>query len=106
METQRIEHRCPSPVSGVVCHVQPNGEYTITDELVTVRTEDGKMHVLKLAQTWPIRVPRPVQERLPLTKPLITGQRNVDTMFPIAKGGAAAIPGGFGTCLLYTSRCV
>lgn len=97
METQRIEHRCPSPVSGVVCHVQPNGEYTITDELVTVRTEDGKMHVLKLAQTWPIRVPRPVQERLPLTKPLITGQRNVDTMFPIAKGGAAAIPGGFGT---------
>ena len=96
-ETSRIEYRAPSPCSGRVVYAAPDGEYTVKDILVRVLTASGETEELSLTQEWPIRVPRPVGERLPLSKPLITGQRNVDTMFPIAKGGAAAIPGGFGT---------
>ncbi|MDY3760504.1 MAG: V-type ATP synthase subunit A [Eubacteriales bacterium] len=96
-ETSRIEYRAPSPCSGKVVYAAPDGEYTVKDILVRVLTASGETEELSLTQEWPIRVPRPVGERLPLSKPLITGQRNVDTMFPIAKGGAAAIPGGFGT---------
>lgn len=96
-ETSRIQHRCPCPYDGTVIHAAQNGQYTVTDPIIQIKTSDGEVHELCLAQKWPIRVPRPVKERLPLSKPLITGQRNVDTMFPIAKGGAAAIPGGFGT---------
>ena len=96
-ETSRIEYRAPSPCSGKVVYAAPDGEYTVKDILVRVLTASGETEELSLTQEWPIRVPRPVEERLPLSKPLITGQRNVDTMFPIAKGGAAAIPGGFGT---------
>lgn len=96
-ETSRIEYRAPSPCSGKVVYAAPDGEYTVKDILVRVLTASGDTEELSLTQEWPIRVPRPVEERLPLSKPLITGQRNVDTMFPIAKGGAAAIPGGFGT---------
>lgn len=96
-ETSRIEYRAPSPCSGKVVYAAPDGEYTVKDILVRVLTASGDTEELSLTQEWPIRVPRPVGERLPLSKPLITGQRNVDTMFPIAKGGSAAIPGGFGT---------
>lgn len=96
-ETSRIEYRAPSPCSGKVVYAAPDGEYTVKDILVRVLTASGETEELSLTQEWPIRVPRPVGERLPLSKPLITGQRNVDTMFPIAKGGSAAIPGGFGT---------
>lgn len=96
-ETSRIEYRAPSPCSGKVVYAAPDGEYTVKDILVRVLTASGDTEELSLTQEWPIRVPRPVEERLPLSKPLITGQRNVDTMFPIAKGGSAAIPGGFGT---------
>lgn len=96
-ETSRIEYRAPSPCSGKVVYAAPDGEYTVKDILVRVLTTSGETEELSLTQEWPIRVPRPVGERLPLSKPLITGQRNVDTMFPIAKGGSAAIPGGFGT---------
>ena len=96
-ETSRIEYRAPSPCSGKVVYAAPDGEYTVKDILVRVLTASGETEELSLTQEWPIRVPRPVEERLPLSKPLITGQRNVDTMFPIAKGGSAAIPGGFGT---------
>ena len=96
-ETSRIEYRAPSPCSGKVVSAAPDGEYTVKDILVRVLTASGETEELSLTQEWPIRVPRPVGERLPLSKPLITGQRHVDTMFPIAKGGSAAIPGGFGT---------
>ena len=96
-ETSRIEYRAPSPCSGKVVYAAPDGEYTVKDILVRVLTASGETEELSLTQEWPIRVPRPVGERLPLSKPLITGQRNVDSMFPIAKGGSAAIPGGFGT---------
>ena len=63
----------------------------------SLRNASGNIHTLTLEQRWPIRTPRPIYSRLPSNTPLITGQRIIDSLFPIAKGGAAAIPGGFGT---------
>ena len=96
-ETGVIEHRCmiPSNISGIVESVVQNGEYTIKDELIKIKTKDGIISCT-LVQKWPIRHPRQVKERKILTVPLETGQRVVDTFFPLAKGGAAAVPGGFG----------
>lgn len=98
-ETASITHRClvPPQVSGEVVWVAENGEYTVNQPVVRLRTAAGEERELTLCQKWPIRVPRPVKRRLPIAMPLITGQRIIDTMFPIAKGGAAAVPGGFGT---------
>ncbi len=76
--------------------MQKDGKYRVNDVIVTIKTESGEDIGLTLCQKWPIRTPRPVTERLPMTIPLITGQRVIDTLFPIAKGGAAAVPGGFG----------
>ncbi len=77
--------------------VKPDGDYTICDEIVTIRTTDGGTKALTMTQEWPIRKPRPVKDRYPADRPLVTGQRILDTLFPIAKGGTAALPGGFGT---------
>lgn len=98
-ETDSITHKSlvPPNVSGTVTKVLPDGEYTVNDTIAEVTDTLGQIHELKLKQRWPIRIPRPTAERLPLSKPLITGQRVIDTVFPIAKGGAASIPGGFGT---------
>ncbi|WP_069987238.1 V-type ATP synthase subunit A [Massilioclostridium coli] len=98
-ETSAIEHRCMlSPMlEGDVIEVKPNGSYTVNDTVVVIKDAQGNIHELTLCQKWPIRTARPVKERKPINRPLITGQRVIDTMFPIAKGGAAAIPGGFGT---------
>lgn len=98
-ETPIIEHRLMvSPqLSGVVTEVRPNGEYKIFDTVAVIKDDDGKEHKLTLCQQWPIRTARPVKDRLSSSIPLITGQRIIDTLFPIAKGGTAAIPGGFGT---------
>ena len=71
--------------------------HCIDDVILTLKDEKGALHELTLCQKWPIRTPRPVKDRLPATIPLITGQRVIDTLFPISKGGTAAIPGGFGT---------
>lgn len=84
-------------VEGEVIWTAPDGAYTIREPIARLRDPSGKEQTLYLAQRWPIRLPRPVEERRPATQPLITGQRIIDTMFPLAKGGAAAIPGGFGT---------
>ena len=98
-ETRAIVHKCmvPPEVEGTVVSVVPDGEYTISDVLVTLELPDGSRKELTMTQRWPIRVPRPVSQRFPASVPLVTGQRILDTMFPIAKGGTAAIPGGFGT---------
>lgn len=98
-ETPAILHKCmvTPGLEGEVTWTAPNGSYTIREPIIRLRDKAGEEHTLYLAQRWPIRVPRPVQERRPATQPLITGQRILDTMFPLAKGGAAAIPGGFGT---------
>ena len=98
-ETQAIVHKSmvPPNISGTVLEVAMDGEYTINEPIVTVQLANGKEEQLTLAQKWPIRVPRPTAARFAASKPLITGQRILDTLFPIAKGGTAAIPGGFGT---------
>ena len=98
-ETSIITHKCmlePNH-SGEVVWVAEDGEYKVDDVIVKIKDNKGNIHELTLCQYWPIRIPRPVQERLPSTIPLITGQRVIDTLFPVAKGGAAAVPGGFGT---------
>lgn len=98
-ETRAIVHKCmvPPEVEGTVVEVKPDGQYTINDTLVVLEQPDGTKKELSMTQRWPIRVPRPVHKRYPASIPLVTGQRIIDTMFPIAKGGTAAIPGGFGT---------
>ena len=98
-ETPVIEHRSMIPVhvSGTITEAVPDGSYTVNDVLLKVKNEEtGEEIPVTLAQKWPVLVPRPIKAREPLTIPLITGQRVLDTMFPIAKGGSAAIPGGFG----------
>jgi len=99
-ETDVVLHKCMlSPLSkgGEVIWTAADGEYTINDVIVKIRNERGEIEELTLCQRWPIRTPRPSAERLPIDRPLITGQRVIDTIAPIAKGGTAAIPGGFGT---------
>lgn len=98
-ETPVITHKIMlSPLlSGTVTEVMPDGEYTVNDTVAKIKDKKGNEMELTLLQKWPIRNPRPIKKRLPATKPLVTGQRVIDTVFPVAKGGAAAIPGGFGT---------
>ncbi len=98
-ETPIIEHRLmvPPELSGVITKVMPNGEYKLFDTVAVLKDDEGNEHNLTLCQKWPIRTARPVKDRLPSSVPLITGQRVIDALFPIAKGGTAAIPGGFGT---------
>lgn len=98
-ETRAIIHKSmvPPGVSGMVTKVVTDGKYTIQDPIVTIINQKGEEQVLTLSQKWPIRVPRPTAKRYASDRPLITGQRILDTLFPISKGGTAAIPGGFGT---------
>lgn len=98
-ETPVIRHYCMlSPLlSGKVIWTAENGQYRVNDTVCKIEDKKGKVHELTLCQKWPIRQPRPVAERLLISRPLITGQRIIDTVLPIAKGGTAAIPGGFGT---------
>ena len=98
-ETPAIVHKVmvPPDVEGIVETVVPDGEYTINDTIVTLLLKDDSVKELTMTQKWPIRIPRPNQKRHPASRPLVTGQRILDTLFPIAKGGTAAIPGGFGT---------
>ena len=98
-ETSAITHKVmiPPDKSGTITEVRENGQYTVNDTVAVLKTDAGEELPLTLVQHWAIRTPRPIKSRLPATKPLITGQRVIDTVFPIAKGGAAAIPGGFGT---------
>ena len=98
-ESEIITHKVlvPPTVSGKVISVAPNGKYKVNDTIVTIERTDSTKQELTLCQKWPIRYARPTAERLPISKPLVTGQRILDTMFPVAMGGAAAIPGGFGT---------
>lgn len=97
-ETSIVVHKImvPPGIKGKVVSAVKSGSYTISDTLV-VLNEDGKKYELKMYQEWPIRQPRPVAQRMPIEKLLVTGQRVIDTFFPLAKGGTAGIPGGFGT---------
>ncbi|MDR1194133.1 MAG: V-type ATP synthase subunit A [Peptococcaceae bacterium] len=98
-ETPVILHKAmvPPGLRGRAAQVKPSGRYTVADTLLTLIDDAGQAHELRLCQEWPIRVPRPVAAVKPVSRPLITGQRVIDTLFPIGKGGMAALPGGFGT---------
>lgn len=98
-ETPAIVHKVmlPPGKEGYVLSVVTDGEYTISDPLLTLQLPDGSEEAITMTQKWPIRVARPTAKRFPAIQPLITGQRILDTLFPLAKGGTAAIPGGFGT---------
>ena len=99
-ETPAVTHRCLlSPLLGecTVTWTAEIGAYTVNDAVAKVTDAKGAEHTLTLCQRWPVRTPRPSAARMTSPRPLITGQRVIDTMFPLAKGGAAAIPGGFGT---------
>ena len=97
-ETPLIDHKIMTPpgVKGIVEWIAGSGEYTVEDTIAVISAGSVK-HEVKLHQVWPVRVPRPFKEKLPPSEPLITGKRVIDLVFPIAKGGKAAIPGGFGT---------
>jgi V/A-type H+-transporting ATPase subunit A len=96
-ETPSFEHRVmvPPDKSGTIKSIK-SGEFKVEEIIGELETAEGVVD-LRMMQTWPVRHGRPIEERLPLEKPLITGQRVIDTFFPVAKGGACAIPGGFGT---------
>lgn len=98
-ETPMLLHKIliPPDIKGTLTYIE-EGDFTVEETIAKVMTKNGEVEI-KMMQEWPVRIPRPFKEngRLPLNKPLITGQRVIDTFFPIAKGGAASIPGGFGT---------
>ncbi len=98
-ETTIIKHKImvPPDVKGTITEIVKSGSYTCRDVLAKVKKSDGSEIEIKLVQEWPIRTPRPIAKREPIALPLITGQRIIDVLFPLAKGGTAAIPGGFGT---------
>ncbi len=96
-ETASFEHRImvPPGQTGTIKSIK-SGDFTVVDVVGELETDSGVVDITMM-QRWPVRRPRPIRERLPLNQPLLTGQRVIDTFFPCAKGGAAAIPGGFGT---------
>ncbi len=97
-ETPLITHKCmvPPDMSGEVVFAAENGKYKVNDVIIRLKTGSGEKE-LTMVQRWAIKRARPIAKRLPPSRPLVTGQRVIDTLIPIAKGGTAAIPGGFGT---------
>ena len=98
-ETPSVLHRIMVPVgvTGTVEWLAEAGAYNITQPIARLRTADGAVQELTMVQKWPVRVGRPYKKKFPPETPLQTGQRVIDTMFPIAKGGTAAVPGPFGS---------
>lgn len=98
-ETESILHKImvPPSIKGTVVKVNPSGEYKLNDTIIVLELANGETMNLTLVQKWPVRRPRPISKRVPIYKPLVTGQRVIDTFFPIAKGGTVGLPGGFGT---------
>ncbi len=97
-ETQAINHllMVPPRSGGAVRSIQPEGDYAVDDTICVLEGQDGKTE-LTMAHVWPTRTPRPIEKRVLAEQPLVTGQRVIDVLFPIAEGGASAIPGDFGT---------
>ena len=87
----------PPHLSGTVEKIVAKSDVALNETICQVRDDHDVLHDISLTQTWPVRRPRPVASRLPADRPMITGQRILDTLFPVARGGRAAIPGGFGT---------
>jgi len=97
-ETPLIEHKILVPInySGILSFISDEGDYTIIDEVFRIKNKEEE-HSLNMLQKWPVTTGRPYKERIPSEEPLITGIRIIDLLFPIAKGGTVAVPGGFGT---------
>lgn len=98
-ETESIVHKLiiPYNIKGVVKEVKTSGNYKINDTVVVIKKDNKEEINLSLCSKWPVRKQRPIRERLPIYKPLVTGQRVIDSFYPIAKGGTVGLPGGFGT---------
>ena len=96
-ETVVVEHRIMVPVAikGTIREIQ-EGEFTVEEVICRVETPDG-MRDISMLQKWPVRIPRPYRKKLPPDEPLMSGQRVIDTLFPVAKGGTACVPGPFGS---------
>ena len=107
-ETPAIVHKVmvPPGMEGYIISAAEDGKYTIQDTLAVLQKADGTEINLTMVQKWPIRRPRPSAKSFPVSQPLVTGQRILDTLFPIAKGGTAAIPGGFGTGKTMTQHSI
>jgi len=107
-ETENVLHKIlvPPQVQGVLETIVSEGDYTVEEVVAVVKTNDSQEKKLYLMHRWPIRAQRPTRKRLPLDIPLITGQRVIDTLFPVAKGGTVSIPGGFGTGKTMTQQAV
>ena len=97
-ETSVVEHRImvPPTLSGEITAIK-SGEYTLDETVATLKTSDGATVNLTMLQRWPVRRGRPYREKIAPTEPMVTGQRVIDTFFPIARGGVAAVPGPFGS---------
>jgi V/A-type H+-transporting ATPase subunit A len=97
-ETPVIRHRIlvPPDVHGELIELAPAGEYLLDDTIARLQDDSGRVHELKLFHRWPVRIPRPYRSRDDAIAPLITGQRILDTFFPLVKGGKGAVPGPFG----------
>jgi len=98
-ETDLIMHKIlvPPGIKGVIDFISPENSYTIEEIIYKVKRDKDDLYEGRLASYWPVRKRRPIKEKIVSVTPLLTGQRIIDTFFPIAKGGTAAIPGGFGT---------
>jgi len=97
-ETELVTHKIlvPPKTSGKIIEIN-SGDYTISQPVGKLETEDGKVIDITLSQKWPVRIARPYSEKLPPVTPLVTGQRSIDTLFALAKGGTACVPGPFGS---------
>ena len=97
-ETTSVLHKImvPPDLSGTVASIQA-GDFTVTEVVATLTLDNGETRELTMMQKWPVRVGRPYKHKFPPNRPLLSGQRIVDTLFPVAKGGTAAIPGPFGS---------
>ncbi|ACS90843.1 MULTISPECIES: ATP synthase subunit A [Thermococcus] len=98
-ETSIIEHKImiPPEIEGEIIEIVGEGDYTIEEVIAKVKAPNGEIKEVRMYQRWPVRMKRPYKQKLPPEVPLVTGQRTIDTFFPQAKGGTAAIPGPFGS---------
>lgn len=97
-ESEALTHKVmvPPGISGTLLSIR-SGDYRVTDKIGVVEDANGNTHELTLMQKWPVRVARPHAGKLPPTEPMVTGQRSIDSLFPIARGGTACVPGPFGS---------
>ncbi|MEO0247369.1 MAG: V-type ATP synthase subunit A [candidate division WOR-3 bacterium] len=97
-ETSLVKHKIlvPPGLNGVIIEIR-EGSFTVEDTIAILKDPSGKEHHLTMMQKWPVRIPRPYKEKLLPESPMFTGQRVIDTFFPIAKGGTACVPGPFGS---------